>query len=425
MSQPLSDPYSALRVRDYRFYLTSSLIGVVGYRVSMVALQYELFKETHDYMALGWLGLVTTIPVFLLTLPAGQAADSFNRKAIIVLALALACVGSIGLYFISYYHLPIWLAYGCVVIRSIAGTFTQPARQALLPQVVPPDVFANAVTWNSSCIQTALLLGPALGGFIAAYNVSMAYLTDALCMLLSLSAVLLIRSHAPVHNRQPATMKTVVAGLHYVYQTKVILAALLLDLLATIFGGATALLPGFATEILRVGPTALGWLNAAPAAGAVTMGAILAHVPPIKNAGRAMILGVIGFGAATILFGISKRYELSLLFLFMTGAFDNISVVVRHTLVQSLAPEAMRGRISAVNSLFIGASNRLSDFESGVTAKFFGPVGSAVIGGAGSIICVILVALRFPELRRVGSLADLKPEQSAPEESEKAEKVSV
>ena len=406
----LSDPYSALRVRDYRFYLSSSLIGTLGYQILMLALGYDLYNKTNNYMSLGWLGLVTTIPVFVFTLPAGQLADSFNRKHMIILALFIACVGSTGLVLASKYDMPLWMIYACVVVRSGAGTFTQPARQALLPQVVPSEFFGNAVTWNSSIIQTALLAGPALGGFIAGKSVEAAYLADAGCMIISAACIATVHASGHVKQREPATMKTVAAGLRYVFHTKVILAALSLDLMATIFGGATALLPGYAKDILHVDAAGLGWLTAAPAAGAVTMAAVLAHMRPIRKAGRAMILAVIGFGMATILFGVSTNFSLSLFFLLLVGAFDNISVVVRHTLVQCLAPEEMRGRISAVNSMFIGASNKLSQFESGITARFMGPVGSVVLGGAASIVCVILAAFKWPELRRIGSLSDLKPE---------------
>jgi MFS family permease len=405
----LSDPYAALRLRDFRCYLASSMLGILGFQVQILAVRYEIFGRTDDYMSLGWMGLLMTLPAFLLTLPAGQLADWFDRRIVIALALLTAAFGSMGLFLISIYHGPLWMVYACVLLRSTAGTFTQPARGALLPQIVPRDDFANAITWNSSIMQTALMVGPALGGFIAWWSIPAAYLTDAGCMLLSILCIAAINHRLPAKPREPATVKAVMAGLRYVFSTKVILATLTLDLMATIFGGATALLPGFSKNILHVGPQGLGWLNSAPAAGAVVMSGVLAHFGPLKNAGRALIIAVIGFGAATALFGVSTSFPLSLFLLFMTGAFDNISVVVRHTLVMALAPEEMRGRIAAVNSLFIGASNRLSDFESGVTARFWGPVASVVFGGVGSIVSVLAASIKWPELRHIGALDALRP----------------
>jgi MFS family permease len=211
-------------------------------------------------------------------------------------------------------------------------------------------------------------------------------------------------------SREPATLESLGAGVRFVVSRKVILAALTLDLMATLFGGANTLLPIFAKDILKVGPTGLGWLAASPAVGSVVMALILAHSPPLKHAGRSLLFAVFAFGAATVAFGFSTSYPLSLMALFLTGAFDNISVVVRHTIVQMLAPDAMRGRISAVNSMFIGASNRLSDFESGLTAKLWGPVGSVVFGGIGAIVVVIGAAFVWPELGKVGSLSELKSE---------------
>ena len=413
----LSDPYAALRLRDFRCYLASSMLGILGFQVQILAVRYEIFGRTDDYMSLGWMGLLMTLPAFLLTLPAGQIADWFDRRIVIACALAMAAVGSIGLYLISIYHGPLWMVYASILLRATAATFTQPARGALLPQIVPGDNFANAITWNSSIMQTALMVGPALGGFIAARSIPAAYLTDAACMILSLGCIAAINHRLPAKPRQPATVQTVMAGMRYVFTTKIILATLTLDLMATIFGGAVALLPGFSKNILHVGAEGLGWLNAAPAAGAVAMSGLLAHFGPLKNAGRALIIAVIGFGAATALFGVSTSFPLSLFLLFLTGAFDNISVVVRHTLVMALAPEEMRGRIAAVNSLFIGASNRLSDFESGVTAKLWGPVASVVFGGVGSIVSVVAATIKWPELRHIGALEDLRPAVSAPSEA--------
>jgi MFS family permease len=386
------------------------MIGIIGFQAMMVALRYEIYERTNDPLALGYVGLVQTIPVLLLTLPAGQVADWFDRKFVICGGLVVGAVASAGLCVLSIVHGPLWMMYVCIGVRSVAGTFNQPARQALMPQTVPLENFPNAITWNSSTFQLALAIGPAAGGMIIAESIPAAYAVDALCLMLSFVAIAMISRQPAPPSREPATLESLGAGVRFVVSRKVILAALTLDLMATLFGGANTLLPIFAKDILKVGPTGLGWLAAAPAVGSVVMALILAHSPPLRHAGRSLLFAVFAFGAATVAFGFSTSYPLSLMALFLTGAFDNISVVVRHTIVQMLAPDAMRGRISAVNSMFIGASNRLSDFESGLTAKLWGPVGSVVFGGIGAIAVVIGAAFVWPELGKVGSLSELKSE---------------
>jgi MFS family permease len=298
--------------------------------------------------------------------------------------------------------------YGVLFIIAITKAIGWAARSAMLPALVPPAVFANAVNWNSSAFQTSAMIGPALGGMIVRWNVPLAYIVAAVLGLVfaAMMLPLKIRYHPP--KPEPATLASLAAGVRFVLDTKIILALITLDLFAVLLGGATYLLPIFATVYLHVGAVGFGWLRAGPALGAVLMGLLIAHLPPFKHAGRAMLWAVAGFGVATIVFGLSRNLWLSLAMLFLTGALDNISVLVRHTLVQVLTPDAMRGRVSAVNNIFIGASNELGGFESGVTARFFGTITSVVAGGIGTIVVVILVGLIWPQVRRFGSLTDAK-----------------
>jgi MFS family permease len=410
------DPYAALRLSGFRLFLLGSAIGVAGSQIVSVALGWELYNRTHEARVLGWIGLVRVLPVILLSLPAGHVADRFDRKSVMLISQFLSALCSLWLAYLSFHEGSIWLMYLCLLLRSISATFGMPARSSLLPQVVPLDVLSNAVTWNSNFFQIALVVGPVLGGMILNISVWQAYVMDAACLLVAFFATLFIQHRPNEVSREPASLQSLGAGIRFVWRSKVILAALTLDLLAVLLGGATALLPIFA-EKLHVGATGLGWLRAAPALGAVAMALVLAHLPPMKRAGTMLLFAVAGFGISMIIFGLSESFWLCLAMLFVSGALDNISVVVRHTLVQFLAPDSMRGRISAVNSMFIGASNQLGEYESGETAHWFGPVMSVVGGGIGTVLVVLGVAAIFPQLRGVGRLDELKPEPN-PEESD-------
>jgi MFS family permease len=288
----------------------------------------------------------------------------------------------------------------------------RPARSSLLPLIVQPSVFANAVTWNSSFFQLATMGGPALAGLVVAWSlrrhgsVSAAYFTDVGCALVFAATTFMVSIRAIDPSAAQHTDRSVLAGFRFIWQKRILLATMALDLFAVLLGGAVWLLPVYAKDILHVGPSGLGWLRAADAIGAFVMSMIIAHLPPMRRAGRNMLLAVVGFGFATIVFGVSKSFWLSMSALFLIGAFDAISVVVRHTLVQVLTPDAMRGRVSAVNNISIGASNELGGLESGIAAALLGPVGAVVFGGVGTIVTVIVVALLSPQLRRFGRLED-------------------
>lgn len=323
-------------------------------------------------------------------------------------SLALLALASLGLAAASALHAGIFWYYACLLVAGIARAFQGPAKEALAPQLVPRALYANSSTWRSSSWQLASVVGPALGGAVIALTrgAVAAYVLDATAALAFLLLVAAIRRPAFTPAAGSATLESVVAGVRFVARTKVILAAITLDLFAVLLGGATALLPIFAKDILRVGPTGLGWLLAAPSVGALLMALTLAHRPPMRRAGRALIVAVIGFGAATLVFGLSRNFWLSLAALFFTGAFDNVSVVVRSTLLQLMTPDEMRGRVGAVNSLFIGGSNELGGFESGAVAQLVGPVASVVLGGVGTILVVLTVARVWPEIARLGALSE-------------------
>jgi MFS family permease len=296
------------------------------------------------------------------------------------------------------------LLYGLLFFDATFLALARPSRAAMLPLIVPEAIFGNAVAWNSSLLQMGLVAGPALGGLVVAIYLPGAYIISAAGS--TLFGILILRVKTPPRRnvREPMSLERLLGGARFVWRSRLVLAAISLDMFAVLLGGAVTLLPVYAKDILHAGPAGLGWMRAAPAIGAFCVAMLLAHRRPFRRSGHALLLSVAGFGAATIVFGFSQNFWISLLSLFLIGAFDNISVVIRHTLVQVLTPDELRGRVSAVNSLFIGASNELGGFESGLVARAFGPVVSVVSGGAGTILIVAAVAVRFPRLRRYGRL---------------------
>ncbi len=400
------DPYAALRYRDYRYLLVGSVLASIGSEMQSVAIGWELYQRTDSPAALGLVGLVLFLPILLLSLPAGQAADRYSRKQQLLVAQALMALTSLGLATLSLHQGPIPLMYLCLLLAGISRAFNAPARWGLVPHVVPTHVLGNAITWNSSGWQVASMLGPALGGGVIAVagQAGGAYLFAALCFLACVGLLVPIQPQAGPRRREAISVQSLLAGIHFIGQSKLVLATITLDLFAVLLGGATALLPIFARDILNVGASGLGWLRAAPSLGALLMALLLAHRPPLRRAGPTLLWAVAGFGAATIVFGLSRDFLLSFAMLALTGALDNISVVVRGTLVQVLTPDAMRGRVSAVNAVFISSSNELGAFESGITAHWFGPVLSVVGGGIGTLLVVLGIMLKWPEILRLRSL---------------------
>ncbi len=409
------DPYAPLRLPDYRRFLIGGVLAEAGAEMQMVVVGWEIARRTDSALALGLVGLAMVIPVFLLALPAGHAADRHSRKAILLGAQGLMASASIGLAALSAVQGPVAWMYAFLALAGVASAISRPARWSILRQLVPDHLVGGAVTWNSSGWQLASVAGPALGGVVVAISgrEAIAYLID---FGLSVGFIVLlapIRPRPVVRTSEPASTGSFLAGLRFVRRTELILATITLDLFAVLLGGAVALLPIFARDILGIGPVGLGLLRAAPSIGAAMMALTLAHRPPLRRAGPALLWAVAGFGAATIGFGLSRSPALSFLFLMVTGALDNISVVVRSTLVQVLTPESMRGRVAAVNAIFIGSSNELGGFESGLTAHYFGPVASVVGGGIGTLLVVALVRLRWPDLAGLGSLRDLEGAQKS------------
>lgn len=400
------DPYAALRLRNFRFYLAGNVLAIFGMQAQTLAVGWELYERTHSAFALGLEGLVQFLPVAALTLPAGHEADRSHRKAIVMIAMFTMACCSLGLAWISIVQGDVGLIYVCLLASGVARAFLQPAKASLLPQIVPRETFSNAVTWNMNGFQMAAITGPAVAGQLIGYFKSawVVYVLDA--AMTAVFLLLLALMHVPRHvgSSGPSSLNTLLAGLGFVWRHKVILAAMTLDMFAVLLGGAVTLLPVFAEDILHVGPRGLGWLRTAPAMGALVMALVLAHRPPVERAGHTLLAVVAGFGLATVVFGLSRSYALSLAMLFLTGACDIVSVVIRHTLVQLLTPDVMRGRVSAVNSMFIGASNELGGFESGVVAAWLGATVSVVSGGIGTLAVVLVVAYLWPEVRRYGRL---------------------
>lgn len=413
------DPYAALRHRNYRRFMLGWLLAIIAVQVQQVAINWEVYKRTDDPLSLAMVAGALAIPNILLAIPAGYLADVFSRRHLILASAIGMGITSILLAIVSYYEAPVYYIYILLLLEGSVMTLGRPARQAILPALVPAGVFPNAMMWNSSMFQISSVAGPALGGLILTISLPAAYIFAAFGSLAMVVAILLVQ--VPRVKRPPgaASFRTVLEGLRFLNRKRIILAAISLDMFAVLLGGAEYLLPIFAKDILGVGEVGYGWLRAAPAIGALGMAMLLAHSPPMKHAGRAMLWAVVGFGGATIVFGFSQNFWLSMAMLFIIGASDNISVVVRHTLVQVLTPDEMRGRVSAVNGVFISASNELGGLESGVVAKLFGPIIAVVSGGIGTIITVSAIAWLSPGLRNFGSLEDAKADDDAAEAASK------
>jgi MFS family permease len=409
-------PYAILRNRDYLFYLTGRFIASFGQQMLAVAVGWEIYERTGSSLALGLIGLTAFLPMVVMTLPAGHVADTRERKKVIVAMQAVLAMTSLGLAVISWKQAPVLWVYICLLVAGVARTFLWAASASFLPQLVARKEFPLAVTWSSSTFQCSAMTGPAAGGALIAltHSAVSVYVFNAVAAVMCLALIGLVRAHHKPPPKEPFSMETFLGGFHFVFGHRVILGAITLDLFAVLFGGATGLLPVYAKDILHAGPQGLGLLQAAMPIGSVLCAFIMAHRPPMERAGSSMICAVVVFGVATIGFGYSTSFWLSMLTLFICGFADNISVVVRHTLVQLLTPDSMRGRVSSVNNLFIGTSNELGTCESGVVSQFCGPVFSVVSGGVATIIVVAAVAWIWPEIPRFGRLVQPEPGEPVP-----------
>lgn len=399
------DPYAVLRNRDFLLYLIGRFIASLGSQMLVVAVGWELYERTHAALALGLVGLTNVLPMFLFTLPAGHFADNHNRKHIIVWTTGVMALASVALAVCSALRAPTALIYAALFVAASARTFHWPASASFLPQLVSRRLFPRAVAWSTGSFQLSSVAGPAAGGAIIALTQHPAWVygLHAAALVVCLTLVGLVHYQRAPMAREPISLASLAAGFRFVFSTRIIFGIITLDLFAVLLGGATALLPVYAKDILHAGPAGLGVLQAALPAGSLVTALFLAH-RPLEKAGRALLWAVAGFGLATVGFGFSTWFLCSWLLLFVCGATDQISVLVRHTLVQLLTPDEKRGRVSAVNSLFIGTSNELGGFESGFVAHWLGPVFAVVSGGIGTILVVLAVAWIWPEIRRYGRL---------------------
>ena len=420
------DPYSALRIGLFRNYLIASSLVSMGTAAQGLAIGWEVYDRTGEALSLGLVGLVQAIPMLLFTLPAGYLADVYDRRKLMMLSLAGATLTSLGLAAFSYHELSVNWMYGLLFLDATMLRMGGPARSAIMPLLVPEEEFENAVKWRTSLQQITGIGGPALGGFIIAYNIQAAYVLSAVSSLAFIVFLFGMQLPTAARSARGQMIEQVAEGLRFVWNKKILLGASSLDLFAVLLGGAVYLLPIFAREIVDLAPVglepeeALGWLRAAPAAGACVMALLMAHLPPMQKAGRTLLLCVAGFGAATIVFGLSQNFWLSMAMLALTGAFDNVSMVVRHVVSQMSTPNHMRGRVSAVNSIFIGSSNEIGGFESGLVAQLYNPVVSVVSGGIGTLVVVLAWSGLFPSLRTLGSLAELSAQRKKEEEAAKS-----
>ncbi len=399
-----------LRYRDFTRYAAARFLATIAWQMLGVAVGWQVYAITRDPLDLGLIGLAQFLPFMFLVLPGGQLADRADRRLVMIAAyfVEALCVIVLLAFTLSGRD-EVWPVFLAMALFGAGRAFWMPAGQAMIVNLVPGDVFPRAVGANSTLFQVAMITGPALGGVLYAFGEVVldhagALLVYATALVLLVFVVLLLAGVKPVRAAPaagPVTAHDFFEGLRFVFRNKPVLGAISLDLFAVLFGGATALLPMFAADILAVGPVGLGALRSAPGVGAALMGAWLAFRPIERHAGRWMFGGVALFGVSTIVFGLSTSFWLSFAALFLLGVGDVMSVVIRHMLVQLETPDAIRGRVSAVNAMFIGASNELGEFESGLTAKWWGPVPAVVVGGCACLVVVGVYLYAFPSLRRL------------------------
>jgi MFS family permease len=414
MSLPRHDPYAALRVLNFRWFVASLMAMTVATQIQAVVVAWQIYELTHDPLSLGLIGLAEAVPFIGVALFAGHVADRASRVRISLIALAALFACSVAL--LGFTLAPgiisprrVWPIYLVIFLSGIARSFLQPARSALGAELVPRELYPNAVTWRSSTWQFATVVGPAVGGLVYGFgSASAAYALDAAIMAISVLALAAMRHSPPATApSEESFVESLTTGIRFVRRQPIVLGALSLDLFSVLFGGAVALLPIFAAEILHVGPEGLGVLRAAPAVGAVTMSVLLAHLPPLRQAGRTLLYSVALFGLCMIGFGLSRNFLLSIALLGASGMADTVSVVIRSTLLQVLTPGHLLGRVSAVNAIFIGSSNEIGAFESGTAARLIGTVPAVVLGGMATLVVVAVTAVKVPSLRRLRAIGEL------------------
>ncbi len=401
LPQPAVTDHSLLQHPGFLEFWCARVASMFAFQMVSVAVGWQIYDLTHRAFDLGVIGLVQFAPSFVLALPAGHVADRYERRRIVIvcqliewIAMAVLALGSLLRWFDESAILAMVFLIGC------ARAFEFPTMQAFLPSLVPPALLPRAMAMSASAVQAAMIVGPALGGFLYVAGPGTVYGISSLLVLTAAVLMWRLKTERPPQKREPATLKTVFAGIGFIRRRPVVLGAISLDLFAVLLGGATALLPIFARDILHTGPWGLGLLRAAPAVGALGMGLWLARYPLARRVGHVMFVSVAGFGLATLVFAVSSSFLISLAALFALGALDMVSMVIRGALVQLETPDGMRGRVSAVNAIFINTSNQLGEFESGLTAHWWGAVPATVVGGLGTLVVVGLWMWWFPELRR-------------------------
>jgi len=403
------DPYAALRLSGFRWFIASLWLATLGMQMQGVVVGWQVYERTGDPLALGLVGLSEALPFLSLALFGGYAADRVNRLRICLATTAgLALCSALLVGFTWHFRTgpmarAVWPIYGIIFLTGIVRAFHRPANTALATDLLPKALYANGSTWRVSVFHTGMVLGPAIGGLVYAWRgpVAAHFLVMSLIAGGFLGLLFIRYAPRPSKPRAGSVFTSLGEGLRFVFAQGLLLGAISLDLFAVLFGGAVAVLPVFAREILHTGPQGLGALRAAPAVGSVLMGLTMAHLPPMRKAGRTLLLCVAGFGAAMVAFALSRNFLLSLLLLALSGAVDNVSVVLRSTLLQMVTPGEMLGRVTSVVQVFIGSSNEIGAFESGVAARLLGLVPSVVFGGCMTLLVVAGTAWRVPELRRM------------------------
>ena len=391
-------------------FLAARLFASVAVQMQTVAVGWQVYSITGKPLDLGLIGLSQFLPFVLLVLPAGHVADRHNRAAILSLCMALEFLCALALLAFTVSGLTVaWPVFAVMVVFGIARAFSMPAGQAIMPNLVPPALFSRAVAVNSSTWQLSTIAGPAIGGLVYLLGPDVVYVSVAGLLAAAFVCIIGVKSTVPARPAQPESWHVLLEGLRFVWKRKVILGAVSLDLFAVLFGGAVALLPAYASDILRIGPDGFGWLRAAPGIGAALVAIALAWRPITQQVGAQMFAGVAIFGIATVVFGWSTNFWLSLAALVVVGASDMVSVYICHLLVQLETPDAIRGRVSAVNAVFIGAFNELGEFESGLTAAWWGLKPAVIVGGIASIAMVGLWTRWFPALRRIDRFPESPP----------------
>jgi MFS family permease len=404
--KPKQDPFLALRYAEFRYFLFANFFVTVGLLIQEVIIGYELYRLTHDPLAIGMIGLAEAIPFILLSLFGGHYSDKLSKKNIMLWSLAFTMLASVVLYFLSFSLLTEahagelkYVIWGVIFFIGICKAFFFPASTSIKAYLVPREAYANSAAWSSSSWQTGVIIGPGVSGFL--YNIfgfSGTLLFVIAIIFLSIISVALLKNRPPDRAEEGTMLEKIKEGFRYTYKTKIIFYSISLDMFSVMFGGVVAILPVFAEDILHVGAEGLGIMRAAPSIGAVLVLFVLSKYSPMKRAWRNLLWAVAGFGAATLVFAVSENFILSVAALFATGAFDSVSVVIRSTLLQLLVPDNMRGRVNAINGIFLSTSNEVGAFESGLAAKILGAVPSVVFGGAMTMVIVTYIWLKSRDL---------------------------